>query len=276
MTDPQKPYGRPVVESDGPEIEAGAIEPALMAAYLDGDLPEDKKLELQRIFATSPAAMAELISAIDLLEETEGSTLRPPEAVQAKARAILAEYTKMAALPAQAQARSWFAMPWFRFAAGLAAVAIVAVIVFRSQSPVPGQSSGPSLASNPSDSGSKSALLPGQAGIPNDVSRPGGQWGALAVSKSTRAYGIAQRAGSRGEAVKAALADCVARQGTDCAVVQAGAGQCFALAGQIDGPPVTAAAADVQTARKRALDACTIARREIFPCTVLSAFCAEK
>jgi len=273
MTEPKFSQGGTTGESES------AIDPEVLAAYLEDGLSESEKSELHRVFANSPAALADLKFAIALQEETEGSTLRPPASVQAKARAILTEDMKMAAAPAQVPARSWFAMPWFRLAAGFAAVAIVAVIVFRSQLPVPGQSSSsPSLASNPSDSGSRSAMLPGQTSAPNDGSRPAatGHWGALAVSRTTRAYGSAQGAGSREEAEKAALADCVARQGTNCVVAEAGAGQCFAVAREIDGPPVTAAAANIETVRKRALDACTTARKEIFPCAVQFSFCAEK
>lgn len=121
-------------------------------------------------------------------------------------------------------------------------------------------------------------MLPGQTGGPTSISPPvgAGSWGALAVSRTTKAYGSARGAGSREEAEKSALADCAARQGTNCVVAEAGRGECFAIAREIDGPPVTAAAANIATVSKRALEACTIARKEIFPCAVQSAFCAEK
>jgi len=276
MTESKKPVGNLSQDGTAGDDEF-AVEPEVLAAYLEDGLSESEKSELHGVFASSPAALADLKFAIALQEETEGSTLRPPEAVTARARAILAEGVKMVA-PPQVPARSWFAMPWFRVAAGFAAVAIVAVVVFRSQLPGPGQPSAPSLASNPSDSDSRSAMLPGQVAGPANVSPPVaiGHWGALAVSKSTKAYGVAQRAGSREQAEKAALADCAARQGTNCVVAEVGAGQCFAVAREIDGPPVTAAAANIETVRKRALDACTTARKEIFPCAVQFSFCAEK
>ncbi len=246
------------------------MDPASLAAYLEGSLPEDEREELWRLFAGSPAAMAELVSAMDLLEATEGLALRPPASVDAKARAILAEGVTQAPVSSW---RSWLVMPRLQLAAGFAVVALVAVAVYRPRPADPAQARFlPSVASNPSASSPASSMLPGQIGAPAGAR----VWGALAVSRATNAYGVAQAAGSRDEAEKAALNECTARRGTDCVIVEEGPAQCFALAREIDGPPVTAAAGDVQTARKRATDACTSRRREIFPCAVQVSFCAER
>ena len=101
-----------------------------------------------------------------------------------------------------------------------------------------------------------------------------GAWSAVAVSASTRAYGVAVGSGSASEANQAALTRCAAYGAGDCTVQLSSKAQCLALASPLGGAPVAAAGHRLVEAKAAALAACTRAGTQT--CKIVMSNCGEQ
>jgi hypothetical protein len=160
----------------------------------------------------------------------------------------------------------WLSVSRLKLGFGLAFATLVALVVWN---PVAQRASvGPALQPATPDSWRNSAgeILGGDL--------PGRNRGAVAISRSSKVYGVAQGSLTRDDAEKAALKDCTDRRGGDCALALSGENQCFAVASQIAGIPAAAAAESVGEASRQALATCTRERSEIWSCALSISFCS--
>jgi hypothetical protein len=97
------------------------------------------------------------------------------------------------------------------------------------------------------------------------------EWGALALSERSTAYGYAQDYDSQEEASARALAECSKHAG-DCRVHTAWRNTCLVLAGSIDGPFGWAWGAPERTRAQRAIEQCR--QRGAINCKVVQTICA--
>ncbi len=242
-----------------------AADAALLAAYLDGGLNEKEKEAVYAELNASGLARIELASAISLLGAVEQAPQRPSAELMAHAGALLKTRQKQRE---PLQIRRWLSEPRFRLGFGLAFATLVAVVVVV-QNPITERAS-VSPAQQPAMPGSgrdstgeifKNAL-------------PAGNWGAVAISRSSKVYGVAQSSLTRNDAEKAALKNCADRGGSDCALALSGENQCFAVASQIAGISAAAAAGSVGEASRQAVATCSRERTEIWSCALSISFCS--
>jgi hypothetical protein len=250
-----------------------------IAAYLDQGMTEDEKLDLYKRLSASAANYADLESAIDLLETVQNSPQRPSVVVMASARGIL--------VPEPVQRKPiWqrLSAPRARLALGFAFAASVGLLIWTpfAEFGATNSVSVPQIRTpGRADDMSHQALL-GESlsaigiGVPASPAPASSLWGAVAVSKGGNIYGVAQDVSTREAAVETAVANCAARHGSDCTVMASGQGQCFGVAGEIEGIPAAASADSIAAAQRIALATCNSARNEIIPCTMLTSFCSKK
>jgi hypothetical protein len=96
-------------------------------------------------------------------------------------------------------------------------------------------------------------------------------WGALALSERSTAYGYARDFDTQEGAAERALAEC-AKNARDCRVHTAWRNACLVLAGSIDGPFGWAWGAPERTRAQRALDQCR--QRGAVNCKVVETICS--
>ena len=96
-------------------------------------------------------------------------------------------------------------------------------------------------------------------------------WGALALSERSTAYGYARDFDTQEGAAARALAEC-AKNASDCRVHTAWRNTCLVLAGSIDGPFGWAWGAPERTRAERALAQCR--QRGAVNCKVVETVCA--
>lgn len=97
------------------------------------------------------------------------------------------------------------------------------------------------------------------------------EWGALALSDRSTAYGYAKDFDTRESASERALAECAKNAG-DCRVHTAFRNTCLVLAGSVDGPFGWAWGAPANTRAQRALEQCR--QRGAINCKVVETICA--
>jgi Domain of unknown function (DUF4189) len=240
-----------------------AADSMLLAAYLDDGLNEKDKEAVYAELNASGLARIELASAINLLAAVEQAPQRPPAELMTQAGALLNVRQKQ-----RAPLQIWqsLSVSRVRLGFGLAFATLVAMVVWN---PLAQRASvGPALQPATPDSFRNSAgeILGGDL--------PARNWGAVAISRSSKVYGVAQGSLTRDDAEKAALKDCTDRGGGDCALALSGENQCFAVASQIAGISAAAAAGSVGEASRQALAACTRERMEIWSCALSISFCS--
>lgn len=98
-----------------------------------------------------------------------------------------------------------------------------------------------------------------------------GQWGALALSERSTAYGYSQDFDTQEGASERALAECQ-KSAQDCRVHTAFRNTCLVLAGSIDGPFGWAWGAPERTRADRALEQCR--QRGAVNCKVVQTVCS--
>jgi hypothetical protein len=96
-------------------------------------------------------------------------------------------------------------------------------------------------------------------------------WGALALSERSTAYGYAKDFDTQEGASERALAEC-AKNASDCRVHTAWRNTCLVLAGSVDGPFGWAWGAPERTRAQRALEQCR--QRGAVNCKVVETVCA--
>jgi hypothetical protein len=248
---------------DSEENRQPAIDAALLAAYLDGGLTEEEKEAVHAQLNASGLARIELASAISLLAAVEQAPQRPPAELMAHAGALLKVRQRQRA---PRQIWQWLSGSRVRLGFGLAFAALIAVVVVNpiAERATLGPPSQP--ATRGSFRNSAEEILGGELTTRN--------WGAVAISRSSKVYGVAQGALTRNDAEKAALKDCADRGGGDCALALSGENQCFAVASQIAGISAAAAAPSVEEAGRQAVVTCNRERREIWSCALSISFCS--
>jgi hypothetical protein len=97
------------------------------------------------------------------------------------------------------------------------------------------------------------------------------EWGALALSERSTAYGYAKDFDTQEGAAERALAEC-ARNASDCRLHTAFRNTCLVLAGSVDGPFGWAWGAPANTRAQRALEQCR--QRGAINCKVVETVCA--
>ena len=97
------------------------------------------------------------------------------------------------------------------------------------------------------------------------------EWGAIALSERSTAYGYAQDFDSQEGASQRALAEC-SKNASDCRVHTAFRKTCLVLAGSVDGPFGWAWGAPERTRAQRALEQCR--QRGAVNCKVVETICA--
>jgi len=98
-----------------------------------------------------------------------------------------------------------------------------------------------------------------------------GQWGALALSERSTAYGYAFDHETQETAAARALSEC-ARNAQDCRVHTTFRNTCLVLAGSVDGPFGWAWGARQQTREQRALEQCR--QRGAVNCKIVERVCS--
>ncbi len=97
------------------------------------------------------------------------------------------------------------------------------------------------------------------------------EWGALALSERSPAYGYARDFDTEAGASERALAEC-AKNASDCRLRTAWRNTCLVLAGSVDGPFGWAWGAPATTRAQRALDQCR--QRGAVNCKVVETICS--
>jgi hypothetical protein len=97
------------------------------------------------------------------------------------------------------------------------------------------------------------------------------EWGAIALSERSTAYGYAQDFDTQEGASERALAEC-RKNASDCRVHTAFRNTCLVLAGSVDGPFGWAWGAPERTRAQRALEQCR--QRGAINCKVVETICA--
>lgn len=97
------------------------------------------------------------------------------------------------------------------------------------------------------------------------------EWGALALSERSTAYGYARDFDTEAGASERALAEC-AKNASDCRLHTAWRNTCLVLAGSVDGPFGWAWGAPATTRAQRALDQCR--QRGAVNCKVVETICS--
>jgi hypothetical protein len=97
------------------------------------------------------------------------------------------------------------------------------------------------------------------------------EWGALALSERSTAYGYAKDFDTQEGASERALAEC-AKNASDCRLHTAFRNTCLVLAGSVDGPFGWAWGAPANTRAQRALEQCR--QRGAINCKVVETVCA--
>lgn len=97
------------------------------------------------------------------------------------------------------------------------------------------------------------------------------EWGALALSERSTAYGYAKDYDTQEGASERALAEC-AKNASDCRVHTAFRNTCLVLAGSVDGPFGWAWGAPANTRAQRALEQCR--QRGAINCKIVETICA--
>jgi hypothetical protein len=250
-----------------------------LAAYLDGGLNEKEKEAVYARLNASGLARIELASAISLLAAVEQAPQRPPAELMAHAGALLKARQKQRA---PRQIWQWLSGSRVRLGFGFAFATLVAMVVWN---PIAERATvGPT--SQPATQGSEHATVgptsqpatqgsfrnSAEAILGGDL--PTRNWGAVAISRSSKIYGVAQGSLTRNDAEKAALKDCADRGGGDCALALSGENQCFAVASQIAGISAAAAAPSVGEASRQAVVTCNRERTEIWSCALSISFCS--
>lgn len=246
-----------------PENGSPGIDATLLAAYLDGGLTEQQKEAVYTQLNASGLARIELASAVSLLAAVEQAPQRPPAELMAHAGALL-----RASQEQRASRPIWQRLSGsrVRLGFGLAFATLVAMVAWNpvAERATVGPTSQPATPSSFRNSAGE--ILGGDLTSRN--------WGAVAISRSSKVYGVAQGSPTRNDAENAALKDCADRGGSDCALALSGENQCFAVASQIAGIPAAAAAPSVEEASRQALVTCSLERREILSCALSISFCS--
>jgi hypothetical protein len=242
-----------------------AADAMLLAAYLDGGLNENEKEAVYAELNASGLARIELASAVSLLAAVEQAPQRPPAELMAQAGALLNVPQKQRS---PLQISQWLSASRLKLGFGLAFTALVAMVVWN---PIAQRVTvGPALQPATPDSWRNSIEeIPG-----GDL--PARNWGAVAISRSSKVYGVAQGSLTRNDAEEAALKDCTDRGGGDCTLALSGENQCFAVASQIAGIPAAAAAESLGDASRQAVATCTRERTEIWSCALAISFCSGR
>jgi hypothetical protein len=97
------------------------------------------------------------------------------------------------------------------------------------------------------------------------------EWGALALSERSTAYGYAKDFDTQESASERAMAEC-AKNASDCRLHTAFRNTCLVLAGSVDGPFGWAWGAPANTRAQRALEQCR--QRGAINCKVVETVCA--
>ena len=97
------------------------------------------------------------------------------------------------------------------------------------------------------------------------------EWGALALSERSTAYGYAKDFDTQEAASERAMAEC-AKNASDCRLHTAWRNTCLVLAGSVDGPFGWAWGAPANTREQRALEQCR--QRGAINCKVVETICA--
>jgi Domain of unknown function (DUF4189) len=240
-----------------------ATDAVRLAAYLDGGLNEKEKEAVYAELNASGLARIELASAIKLLAAVEQAPQRPPAELMAHAGALLKAGQKQRA---PWQIWQWLSGSRVGLGFGFAFATLLAIVVWN---PIAERATvGP--ASQPATQGSFRNSAEGILG--GDLTTR--NWGAVAISRSSKVYGVAQGSLTRSDAEKAALKDCADRGGGDCALALSGENQCFAVASQIAGISAAAAAGSVGEASRQAVVTCNRERTEIWSCALSISFCS--
>jgi hypothetical protein len=97
------------------------------------------------------------------------------------------------------------------------------------------------------------------------------EWGALALSERSTAYGYAKDFDTQESASERAMAEC-AKNASDCRLHTAWRNTCLVLAGSVDGPFGWAWGAPANTREQRALEQCR--QRGAINCKIVETVCA--
>jgi hypothetical protein len=236
------------------EVSAAALDPALMAAHIDGSLDEAEKQALLRHLDASPMARADLESAAAFIELLDSAPERAPEAVLTAAGRHLERRTSTTAREPRWLDFKWLLQPKAQLGFGIAAAALLVMVLIRAPD-------NRDVQSNFSPQLNKSSAIDGVAA-----------WAAIAGSRSKQVTGTAN-SDTREAASDGAIAACNKSGASDCALLFADRAQCAAVAVGPNGALVVFASPQRQDAMQRAAESCE--RSAAGRCHVLDSVCGH-